>query len=305
MAVACIGKRGGLRFAPLLCLFAAGMIGAATPATAFADDEAAEAATPAPRWVLPPANVARRGALLGRPSRMAQLLVSQGSIAPTASVVSFGDTPAVTVLTSTVERRLDIATSARTPNVFGSVALAIGGTPLDAQWQRAGGAGAPGALGRWTGRFARPDGANTERVLDEVNRWVNTRLAFTDDSVRQGDIWASAEASLSRGRGDCEDYAIAKMQLLSALGLDRDVMFLVIVRDLVRRADHAVLVVQVGGRFLVLDNMTDAVLDSNRIADYRPVMSYSAGRRWLHGYARAPTPVQMASAPQTFTSVAP
>ena len=42
---------------------------------------------------------------------------------------------------------------------------------------------------------------------------------------------------------------------------DRD-LYLVIVRDLVRRADHAVLVARAEGRMFVLDNGTDNLLDS-------------------------------------------
>lgn len=311
MAVACIRKQGASRFSRLGSLFAAGLLGVGTPAMAMSSEDAdqAGAASAAPsRWSLPPTNVARRGALLAQPSRMTQLLVSQGSLTPAAvaTAAATGDLPRLAAGDDfTPTRRTDVATAAHVPNVFGSVALAIGSTPLDAQWRRAGAAGAPGSLGRWTAGFARPNGANTEALLGEVNRWVNSRLTFTDDAPRRGqaDQWAGADASLSRGRGDCEDYAIAKMQLLSALGLDRNRMFLVIARDLVRRADHAVLVVQVDDRFLVLDNMTDAVLDSNRIADYRPIMSYSASGRWIHGYERQPAPVRMAT--QTLASAAP
>lgn len=308
MAVACIRKQGGLRVARIGGLFVAAMLGIGTPASAIASEDGTHASAEPSRWSLPPTNVGRRGALLAQPSRMTQLLVSQGSIAPAAAAVAVatGDMPRfVAGRDLAPARRADVATAAHIPNVFGSVALAIGSTPLDAQWRRAGAAGTPGTLGRWTAGFARPNGANTEAVLGEVNRWVNDRITFTDDAQHRGqaDQWASAEASLSRGRGDCEDYAIAKMQLLSALGVDRSRMFLVIARDLVRRADHAVLVVQVDDRFLVLDNMTDAVLDSNQIADYRPIMSYSASGRWIHGYERQPAPVQMAT--QTFASAAP
>lgn len=310
MAVACIPKHGASRISRLGGLFVAGLLGLGTPAGAMSSEDSAHASAQPSRWSLPPANIARRGALLAQPSRMTQLLVSQGSVTPAAAATALvtSDAPRIAAHDPASARRADVATAAHAPNVFGSVALSIGSTPLDAQWRRAGAAGALGRLGRWTTGFARPNGANIEAVLGEVNRWVNSRLTFTDDAPRRGqaDQWAGAEASLSRGRGDCEDYAIAKMQLLSAIGFDRDRMFLVIARDLVRRADHAVLVVQVDDRYLVLDNMTDAVLDSNRIADYRPIMSYSARGRWIHGYEREPAPtppVQMAT--QVLASAAP
>ena len=64
---------------------------------------------------------------------------------------------------------------------------------------------------------------------------------------------------------------------------DRD-LYLVIVKDLVRRADHAVLVVRASGHMYVLDNGTDRLLDSESISDYRPVLTFAATGSWTHGY---------------------
>jgi predicted transglutaminase-like cysteine proteinase len=77
------------------------------------------------------------------------------------------------------------------------------------------------------------------------------------------------------------------MKLLEAAGVDREDMYLVIVDDLVRRADHALLVVRSGDQMLVLDNGTDQILEAGSVTDYRPVFSYSAQGTWLHGYAQA------------------
>ncbi|MGD9664772.1 MAG: transglutaminase-like cysteine peptidase, partial [Novosphingobium sp.] len=90
--------------------------------------------------------------------------------------------------------------------------------------------------------------------------------------------------TLKMRKGDCEDIAIAKMQLLAAAGVPRNDMVLTIARDLVRRADHAVLIVKHEGRWLMLDNATDKVLDARYSYDYRPVLSFSENKSWLHGY---------------------
>ena len=179
------------------------------------------------------------------------------------------------------------------PDIFGSVAMAVSRTPLDDKWAAvAKSAFAPVASASFL-RAARSS-AGMQQV-EMVNRWVNSRLRFVDD--RQGrDSWASANQSLQRGAGDCEDYAIAKMQLLEAAGFDRRAMFLVIARDLVRQADHAVLAVRVGSELMVLDNMTDRVLPSSTVSDYRPIMSFNAYGRWTHGYrVTTPQPVQFAA----------
>ena len=96
-------------------------------------------------------------------------------------------------------------------------------------------------------------------LVEAVNRYVNRRVRFTDDEQQFGrsDVWEAANETLRSGRGDCEDYAIAKLQMLRRAGLADRNLYLVIVKDLVRRADHAVLVVRAAGRMLVLDNGTD------------------------------------------------
>ena len=274
MALACIRRRPAPSFL-LLGLAAAALTGAAPARAQLAD----AAPTPAPsRWALPPAHVAMRSAILGGTSRMEQILLAQRSIAPrtlpTAPSVALGAYAAPGAAA---------AAAADTPNVFGSVALAVSQTPLDAQWQRA---NAVAGLDDWTSELAARRTDDREALLRHVNAWVNGRIAFTDDARLHGlpDRWSGAAETLRRGRGDCEDYALTKMQLLAALGVARDDMYLVVVRDTLRQGDHAVLVVRVNGRFLVLDNLTDVLLESGDRPDYRPMMSYSAAGRWVHGF---------------------
>ena len=180
------------------------------------------------------------------------------------------------------------------PNLFGSVALAVARTPLDWRWQRVAQSGVTGK----SKSFATALRGNVplDRI-DAVNRYVNAQVAFVNDTVqyRTPDHWSPASETLGRGRGDCEDYAIAKLQMLRAAGLaDRD-LYLVIVKDLVRRADHAVLVVRAEGRMLLLDSNTNGITDATKAQDYRPVLSYSAGHAWTHGYQRAIKPVVLAA----------
>jgi predicted transglutaminase-like cysteine proteinase len=214
-------------------------------------------------------------ALLGSPSRLEQLAVEQSGRTPAPAPIA---TPAPVLA----------PVSADAPDVFGSTAIRVAHTPLDARWHAAM-AGVDKTGGPWRNLLASARSADARSRLALVNSWVNRHIHFAADS---GDQWASAAQSLSRGKGDCEDYAIAKMQLLRALGFRSDDLYLVIVRDLVRREDHAVLVARVDARFVVLDNGTDRILDANEVQDYRPVLSYSGGRAWLHGYRQ---PVQLTS----------
>ena len=188
------------------------------------------------------------------------------------------------------------------PDVFNSVALQVGHTPLDARWAQVAGRGVGGASGAFAASLR---GEGERERIDAVNRYVNRHVSFVDDRRRFGvaDRWSAAAETLASGRGDCEDYAIAKMAMLRRAGFaDRD-LYLVVLKDLVRRADHAVLVVRSEGRFLVLDNGTDQLIDSDEIRDYRPILTFTAGRAFTHGYRRdavtPPVTYAMAETPAT------
>ena len=245
--------------------------------------------------------LAKSEAILGgAPSALAAIMARQSGAAVQAPVQSATLTPASyrPAMTPAVLRTggalyVPAVLSGR-PDVFGSVAVAIGPTKLDSKWRRVERSGVGGSAAGYAASLRDLDPIARASA---VNRYVNGRVKFTDDSRQYGrnDMWAAASETLSRGRGDCEDYAIAKMQMLRAAGIaDRD-LYLVILKDLVRRADHAVLVVRAGGRMLLLDNGTDVISDTETVRDYRPVLTFSATGSWTHGYRRNIAPVNIAS----------
>jgi predicted transglutaminase-like cysteine proteinase len=265
-------------------------------------------ATPAAADVLPAASAAfaKSEAILGAPSALAQILAEQGAPPRLAPLQ-----PAGYGLQRATFRRAIASRTARDmvspgvlsgrPDVFGTVALKVGHTPLDDRWQRVEHAGVGGSAAAYASSLRDLD--ETARV-DAVNRYVNGRVHFVDDSRQFGraDVWSTANSTLHRGRGDCEDYAIAKIQMLRAAGFsDRD-LYLVVLKDLVRRADHAVAVVRTGRHMNVLDNGTDRVLDSDSVSDYRPVLTFAASGTWTHGYRVAKTPITVASADLTMAA---
>lgn len=166
---------------------------------------------------------------------------------------------------------------------LGSKRIGIGRTMFDRDWNRV----RSGKVSR--SQLTRAVGARRAEGLDligQVNSWANRSIRYVEDRDLWGkaDQWSTASTTLKMGKGDCEDIAIAKMQLLAAAGVQRKDMVLTIARDLVRNADHAVLIVRHEGRYLLLDNSTDQVLDASLSYDYRPVLSFSENRSWLHGY---------------------
>jgi len=189
------------------------------------------------------------------------------------------------------------AVSSDRPDIFNSVALNIGRSPLDKRWNQVSGAGVGGNAGAFAASL-RDD--NVVAKLEAVNGYVNSRVRFVDDRIQFGvaDRWQAPSDTLLRGRGDCEDFAIAKRAMLRAAGVSDKDLYLVVLKDLSRRADHAVLVVRAAGRFLVLDNGTDRIVDSSDVQDYRPVLTFAAnGQTYTHGYRRDVPPVIYANAP--------
>ena len=282
------------------------LLAAATFAAALTSTAAYAEATPV---ALTSASLAKSEAILGTRSALAELMAQQSGIilpqVPLTRASLIQPASRISPLRmNAILTRSDmppVAVRSGRPDVFGTVALSVGSTPLDSRWHRVEHARVSGSYATWARSLRGFDA--TERA-DLVNRFVNNRVTFVDDSRQFGraDVWLTASETLRRGRGDCEDYAIAKMQLLREAGIAERDMYLVIAKDLVRRSDHAILVVRAGQRMLMLDNGSDELLDSESVADYRPVLTFAAGKAWTHGYRRSATPtVTFASADPTET----
>lgn len=176
---------------------------------------------------------------------------------------------------------------------LGTRAIPVKRTRFDDRWDHVRRA-APAAL--MHGKLRRANvlpGLGEQELLARVNQWVNREIAYVNDdrNYRQRDFWATAEQTIARGRGDCEDFAILKMQMLRAAGVHPDRMKLVLLRDLAANADHAFLLVQTEAGKVVLDNVTDRLYDGSQANSVRPILSFSENRRWVHAYRGAqPSP---------------
>jgi predicted transglutaminase-like cysteine proteinase len=85
------------------------------------------------------------------------------------------------------------------------------------------------------------------------------------------DRWSAPLDTLTTGRGDCEDYAIAKYVALIAAGLDPADVRLVIVRDLVSGEDHAVAAARADDDWLILDNRNRALIEDTGVHNTSPL----------------------------------
>lgn len=120
-----------------------------------------------------------------------------------------------------------------------------------------------------------------------VNRAINLAIKPTSDLVQWGviDRWSAPLATLTTGRGDCEDYAIAKYVALKEAGVAEDDLRLVIVRDLVLGQDHAVVAARLEGKWMMLDNRRFLLLVDNEMPRVLPL--FELGRAGVKQFTPA------------------
>lgn len=124
--------------------------------------------------------------------------------------------------------------------------------------------------------------------LGEINRAINLAIRPMGDLEQYGeiDVWSSPLATLTRGAGDCEDYAIAKFIALQRAGISPDDLRIVIMRDTIRGEDHAVAAARLDGQWLTLDNRRMAMVEDAQVRNYRPL--FVIDREGVMRYADAP-----------------
>lgn len=119
-------------------------------------------------------------------------------------------------------------------------------------------------------------------LLRVVNAFWN-RLPYVEDRDNWGreDYWAAPYEFVKKS-GDCEDYAIAKYLTLRELGVPAVNMRVLVVKDVLRRAGHAVLAVDFGGTIYILDNVSDVILDWDKLSQYVPQYAVNENGAWMY-----------------------
>ena len=104
---------------------------------------------------------------------------------------------------------------------------------------------------------------NVLKKLSHVNSFYNQILPVKDKTkYKVDDHWATPKEFLINGRGDCEDYAIAKYFTLLETGISKDKLFLSIVQVKNEATYHMVLLYIENKKAmpLVLDNLSFKVV---------------------------------------------
>lgn len=159
------------------------------------------------------------------------------------------------------------------------------------------GEGAGRVVEAWRQMIFDLDGQPVDVQLVGVNDFFNRRIIFADDIDIWGvpDYWATPLETMGRGRGDCEDFSIAKYVSLRLLGIDDDKLRLIYVSA------------RIGGMFsqvtqahmvlgyypdpeaepLILDNLLSEIRPASRRLDLQPVFSFNGAGLWVAGAGAA------------------
>ncbi len=272
----------------------------AMPLAAVGLSEVACAATAAPAYGAPTSpQAAKTAAIMGgqmsalermKAAQSGQIVEPAAAVAPTQAITPANRT-ACDMLGVRPTASLAVYPQAREAGRFlGTERVRIERTRFDASWDRV----SDRELSRRDMRRAIGNTpSDRSELLTKVNGWVNRNINYRDDRVQYGmsDYWADARTTLRSGAGDCEDYAILKMQMLAAAGVDREDMMLTLARDTVQRIDHAVLLVKNGDEWVMLDMASDRIAPAGMSYGYLPVMSFAANERFLHGATVEQRPV--------------
>lgn len=114
-------------------------------------------------------------------------------------------------------------------------------------------------------------GLNTIEKLREVNTIFNSFIKYSSDLKVYGkrDYKAVIQETVITARGDCDDYALAKLQALLYLGFDIANIKVVISKE--KEAIHMKLFVLVDGEIIVLDNLNKRLRKLTELENKRTI----------------------------------
>lgn len=146
-------------------------------------------------------------------------------------------------------------------------------------------------LEEWFAMLERLRGQDVQMQLREVNDFFNRRIRWVDDIVVWGeeDYWATPLEAMGNGRGDCEDYSIAKYITLKQLGVPGERLRMIYVRARIGRSQitqaHMVLgyYSTPNAEPLVLDNIAPSITPASQRTDLDPLFSFNSEGLWAGG----------------------
>jgi len=153
------------------------------------------------------------------------------------------------------------------------------------------GAEGRGRIVEWRQLVAGSGGLPEEEKFRVVNDFFNRKIFFGTDAAIWGqtDYWATPLETLGLGKGDCEDFSIAKYTTLRLLGIPGDKMRLTYVKakigGMYSQITQAHMVLSYyptpTAEPLVLDNLISDIRLASQRPDLYPIFSFSMENLWV------------------------
>jgi predicted transglutaminase-like cysteine proteinase len=138
-----------------------------------------------------------------------------------------------------------------------------------------------------------------DQQIKKVNEFWNRRIRFMEDKDAWGqdDYWATPMESLGHGKGDCEDFSIAKYFTLLSAGMDMSQLRLIYVKAKMGGPSSNITQAHMVLAFYsdpeaepqILDNLLNDIHPASRRQDLTPVFSFNSQGIWGGVSARSTT----------------
>jgi len=152
------------------------------------------------------------------------------------------------------------------------------------------------AISEWQQFLAEAGELPEKEQLQEVNDFINRKVRFGNDTTIWGqpDYWATPLETLSRGQGDCEDFAIAKYATLKLLGVPGEKLRLTYVKARIGGMYSQVTQAHMVLSYyptptdlpLILDNLVSDIMPASQRRDLHPIFSFSIENLWVGSSAQ-------------------
>jgi predicted transglutaminase-like cysteine proteinase len=140
----------------------------------------------------------------------------------------------------------------------------------------------------WNSMMQSAKDAPVETRLQKVNDFFNRKISYAEDREvwGQADYWATPMESLAKGKGDCEDYVIAKYFALRNMNIPDTQLRLIYVRAHLAGASnnaqeaHMVLAyypdLAAATEPLILDSLISDIRPASHRSDLVPIFSFNS-----------------------------
>lgn len=116
-------------------------------------------------------------------------------------------------------------------------------------------------------------------LAHQIDQMVNNSMVYANEPLTEWRVPAQ-----DRDEGNCIDYALIKRAYLISHGVSPDWLALLIVMDQIAHQQHALLLVDTGTDFLVLDSFNSLTLPASQVTNYQPIVAYGDTEEWVYGH---------------------